>query len=278
MTGLHSCIYEGVVRHARHRPIAHRFSYRLFLLYLDLSEIDRALSGRLLWSASRPALARFRRRDHLGDPAVPLDRAVRELVRARTGCWPDGPVRLLTHLSYLGYCFNPISIYYLFAAEDARIDFLVLEVNNTPWGEQHCYVLDARRQPGPVLGHRFAKEFHVSPFLDMPMEYHWRIATPGERLTVEVEASDSRGAIFDGSMELDRAPISAGRLARNLATHPFITGKVIAAIYWQAFRLLLKGAPFFAHPDKRAGDDGGRRSPGRGDRGARGSGEGSNDS
>ena len=276
MTGMHSCIYEGGVRHSRHRLVSHGFSFRLFLLYLDLSEIDQVFAGRLLWSASRPALARFRRRDHLGDPAVPLDRAVRELVRDRTGCWPDGPVRLLTHLSYFGYCFNPISIYYVFAAEDARINFLVLEVNNTPWGERHCYVLDARRQPGPVLRHRFAKEFHVSPFLDMQMGYRWTIATPGERLTVAVKASDSEGVVFDGSMELERAPISAGRLARNLVAHPFITGKVIAAIYWQAFRLLLKGAPFVPHPGKRAAVDGAHRSPGRGERGARG--EGTNNS
>lgn len=255
MTGLQSCIYEGVVRHARRRPISHEFKYRLFLLYLDLSEIDQVFADRLLWSSSRPAPARFRRRDHLGDPDVPLDQAVRQLVRERTGCWPGGPVRLLTHLSYFGYYFNPVSIYYCFAAENDGIDFLVLEVSNTPWRERHCYVLDARDQPGPILRHWVAKEFHVSPFMDMRMGYHWTIATPGEQLMVSVQGSDADGALFDADLQLERVAISAGRLARNLVAHPFMTGKVIAAIYWQAFRLLLKGAPFFAHPNQQTDRD-----------------------
>ena len=268
MTGLQSCIYEGAVRHVRHRPVAHEFRHRLFLLYLDLSEIDQVFAGRLLWSSSRPAPARFRRRDHLGDPGVPLDLAVRQLVRERTGGWPSGPVRLLTHLSYFGYYFNPISIYYCFAGAGERIDFLVLEVSNTPWGERHCYVLDARDQPGPILRHQFAKEFHVSPFMDMRMGYRWAIATPGEQLTVNVQGSDSNGTMFGADMELQRASISSGRLARNLVAHPFMTGKVIAAIYWQAFRLLLKGAPFFAHPSKRTDGEYAGRATAPGDRGA----------
>jgi hypothetical protein len=268
VTGLQSCIYRGTVRHARHRPISHKFNYRLFLLYLDLSEIDRVFAGRLLWSARRPALARFRRRDHLGDPSVPLDQAVRELVRDRTGCWPDGPVRLLTHLSYFGYYFNPISIYYCFAAKGGRVDFLVLEVSNTPWGERHCYVLDTRDQAGPVLRHRGAKEFHVSPFMGMQMGYRWLVTIPGEKLAVSVQGSDSVGRLFDADLELARAPISAGRLARSLVAHPFMTGKVIAAIYWQAFRLLLKGAPLFPHPKKRTSDNAAGCEPARGDGGS----------
>ena len=129
-----SCIYEGVVRHARHRPVRHKFSFRLFLLYLDLDEIDAVFADRLFWSANRPAPARFRRADHLGDPDLPLDEAVRRLVRNRTGSRPGGPVRLLTHLSYFGYCFNPISIFFCFSPDGSAVEFLVMEVSNTPGG------------------------------------------------------------------------------------------------------------------------------------------------
>ena len=258
MTATHSCIYEGLVRHARHRPVAHRFSYRLFLLYLDLAEIDRVFEGRLLWSASRPAPARFRRADHLGDPDLPLDEAVRELVRDRLGARPQGPVRLLTHLSYFGYCFNPISIYYCFAPDGDAIEYVVLEVSNTPWGERHCYVLDARGQSGPVLRHRGKKEFHVSPFMDMEMEYRWAIGVPGQALNASVQGLDGAGRLFDAALELERVPISSASLARNLARYPFMTVRVVAAIYWQALRLRLKRAPFFPHPAKRA-ESGSRR-------------------
>lgn len=249
---MQSCIYEGVVRHARHRPVTHRFSYRLFLLYLDLAELDQVFADRLFWSTKRPAPARFRRTDHLGDPATPLDEAVRRLVHERTGSRPGGPVRLLTHPSYFGYCFNPISIYFCFDPAGSTVQFLVMEVSNTPWGERHCYVLDGRGQTGPVLRHEGSKEFHVSPFMGMAMVYRWAVGVPGEELAVSVQGSDRDGPMFLADMELDRVAIGGASLARCLAAYPFMTGRVLAAIYWQAFRLLLKGAPFFPHPGKRA--------------------------
>ena len=138
-----SAIYEGTVRHRRRRPRLHAFTYRVFLMYLDLDDLDDVFQGRWLWSTQRPALARFRREDHVGDPSVPLDEAVRDLVAARTGHRPAGPVRLLTHLRYFGYVMNPVSFYYCFAADGAGLEAIVAEVNNTPWGEQHCYVLRA---------------------------------------------------------------------------------------------------------------------------------------
>ena len=256
---MNSCLYEGVVKHARHRPVRHKFSFRLFLLYLDLAEIDQVFADRLFWSTKRPAPARFRRSDHLGDPDLPLDEAVRSLVRERTGSWPGGPVRLLTHLSYFGYCFNPISIYFCFAADGITVEFLVMEVSNTPWGERHCYVLDARGQRGPVLRQAGKKELHVSPFMGMQMDYRWAVGIPGETLHVSVKGSDSEGHLFDAELELDHAPINRVSLARCLVRHPFMTGRVLAAIYWQAFRLLLKRAPFFPHPGRRTKDPAPRR-------------------
>ena len=79
-------------------PVLHEFSYRMFMLYLDLSELPGLFDRRWLWSARGPALARFQREDHFGDPAVPLTDSVRDLVARETGVRPAGPIRLLTHL------------------------------------------------------------------------------------------------------------------------------------------------------------------------------------
>ena len=106
---MHSALYRGSLKHRRFAPRGHRFGYRLFLAWLDLDELDTVFRGRWFWSTRRLALARFDRRDHLGEPSVPLERAVRDLVEARTGRRPAGPIRLLTHLRYFGYCFNPVS-------------------------------------------------------------------------------------------------------------------------------------------------------------------------
>ena len=39
MTAQASAIYSGTVSHARRGPRAHAFSYRMYMLYLDLDEL-----------------------------------------------------------------------------------------------------------------------------------------------------------------------------------------------------------------------------------------------
>ena len=118
---MHSALYHGWLDHRRLAPRRHAFRYRLFMAYLDLAELDQVFRGRWLWSTRRAALARFDRRDHLGDPAQPLGDAVRALVAERTGHKPEGPIRLLTHLRHFGYVFNPVSFYYCFDAADRTV-------------------------------------------------------------------------------------------------------------------------------------------------------------
>ena len=63
---LHSAVYEGWVRHRRSVPREHAFRYRMFMLYLDLAEIERVFEGRWLWSVGRRNVVEFRRGDYHG--------------------------------------------------------------------------------------------------------------------------------------------------------------------------------------------------------------------
>ncbi|MGB0712812.1 MAG: DUF1365 domain-containing protein [Gammaproteobacteria bacterium] len=242
--GPFSRIYEGRVRHRRRQPVAHEFSYRMFMMYLDLDELPTLFQGRWFWSNEGRGLARFDRAAHLGDPGRPLDECVRDLVRERTGDRPVGPIRLLTHLRYFGHRFNPVSFYYCFDERGRDVHFIVAEINNTPWGEQHCYVCDRRTG----AEHRFAKDFHVSPFMPMDQSYRWRFGAPGERLDVFMENSESGAPVFDASLSLEARPVSGPALASVLLRFPLMTVKVVAAIYWQALKLWLKDVPVFDHP------------------------------
>ena len=231
---MHSAIYRGWLRHRRFAPRRHAFRYALFMVYLDLAELDQAFRGRWLWRA----VARFRREDHLGDTSVSLDQAVRDLVQRQTGKRPQGRIRLLTHLRYFGYCFNPVSFYYCFDGA-GHVEAIVAEVNNTPWGERRCYVLGPRRTTT-------RKAMHVSPFMPMDLSYDWRFTAPGERLGVGMALERGGEKAFDATLALAREPISNGVLLR----FPWMTLKVIAAIHWEALRLWLKRVPIHPHPSR----------------------------
>ncbi|MGD2137642.1 MAG: DUF1365 domain-containing protein [Gammaproteobacteria bacterium] len=249
---MHSCLYVGQVKHRRHTPVPHAFQYALFMLYLDLDELPRVFRKRWLWSTTRPALARFRREEHLGDSRVDLGAAVRRLVADETGITLKGPIRLLTNLRYFGYGFNPVSFYYCFDTTGKKLEVIVAEVNNTPWGEQHCYILPESRNRGSATRKRFLldKRFHVSPFMDMNIDYDWRFSQPGERLVVHMQNHHRGKRIFDASLTLRQRPCTGMNLAAVLAGYPLQTVKIIAAIYYQALRLWLKRTPVFPHPDK----------------------------
>lgn len=244
---MRSALYRGWVRHRRFSVRPHQFRYGLFMVYLDLGELEQVFKGRWLWSTGRAALAWFRRADYPGDPEQPLDEWVRERVARKTGRRPGGPIGLLTHLRYFGYGFNPISVYYCFDAGGERVETVVLEVTNTPWGERCHYVIS------PQPGERFSKAMHVSPFMPMGLHYRWYANAPGERLCVHlnvcretVQGQEERQ--LDATLSLRREPITGMNLALAWLRFPWMTGKVIAGIHWEALKLWLKGVPVFNKP------------------------------
>ncbi|MBT8421766.1 MAG: DUF1365 domain-containing protein [Gammaproteobacteria bacterium] len=247
---MHSCIYKGNISHSRKGTAANAFRYSLFMLLLDLDETDTVFAGRWFWSTRRPAPARFKREDHYGDPAQPLAEAIRDLVEKQTGSRPSGRVQLLTHLSYFGYCFNPLSVYYCYDA-DEQLQDVVLEVSNTPWGEQHCYVLGSEANESDRR-HRysFAKDFHVSPFLPMDMQYRCRLTPPADTLYVALDNYRDDVKIFGSHLALERREITGRALAATLLRDPLMTFRVVALIHWQAMKLWLKRATYYGHPAK----------------------------
>lgn len=246
-----SAIFEGWVRHRRFDPVEHDFRYRLFLPYLDLDRLPELLDPFPLWSARRPAPARFRRFDYMGDPARPLSECARDLVAEQTGARPGGPVRMLANVRFYGHVFNPIALYYCFDAADERVEAVIADVNNIPWGERHPYVLARGARGGRVLSDELPKELHVSPLMGMDQTYSFRATEPGSELIVHIDSIGGRGKAFDATLSLKRRELTRARMAALLARYPAISMRIVARIYGQTLRLKLKGARYFPHPERR---------------------------
>ena len=248
---MESAIYSGTLRHRRFEPARHDFTYPLFMAFLDIDHIPELMKISPFTSYNRFNWASFHERDHFGEPAAPLrERLTTDAARQGIRL-PDGPILLLTHLRYLGYNFNPISLFYCYSRQGA-LETVLAEVNNT-FGESHNYWLSAaNRVPLPNANiFRCPKAMHVSPFLPMQLDYRFVLAPPGERLAVQMNTLKGEHSLFDATLRLRREPWSASSIHRALLRFPWMTAKVTAAIHWEALRLYLKKVPVFTHPARR---------------------------
>ncbi len=253
---MNSCLYEGHVRHRRRSPKKHMFNFKMYMLWLDLDELQEVFKRRWLWSTERPAFSRFRESDHLTvvDQSLTLRERVNLVLRKHNICQRIGPVRLLTQLRYLGFAMNPVSFFYCFDEQGESVVAIIAEVNNTPWGEQHLYVIEAGGHKSTVVADRIDKDFHVSPFMSLDMQYRMMFTDPESKLGVKIENYENAERIFDVSMLLEKKTITSWNLNRVLIAYPLMSVQVFVGIYWQALRLYLKGIPFYSHPRRSDSD------------------------
>jgi len=232
----------------------------MFMMYLDLDELPTLFDRFLLWSKDKSNFASFKSKNYLVDKNNDLKNGVRQEIKKQTGAIHKGPVRMLTHLSYFGYCFNPVSFYYCFDESDSKVEFIVSQINNTPWDERFSYVIDNRKEKivhqdsvadGKIsnpIERNFDKAFHVSPFLPMDMQYLWRFSPPGKKLSVYMKNMQKEKKVFDVTLNLRAKPITSMNLAKALFRFPLMTWQVVFKIYWQSLILWLKKTPFYDNP------------------------------
>jgi len=246
-----SAFYFGEVRHHRKSPKKHDLKYQVYMAHLFLDETNQVFQNRWFWSVNRSNLGAFVRSDYHRPEVDDLAKAVRDTMSDQLGRKCFGPVSIITHLRTFGYCFNPVSFYFLWNEEKTRPVALMAEITNTPWGERYAKCFEWNSEDEDARSdHEFHKEFHVSPFIGMDVEYDWRFRQPAKKFHADMLLREQGKLFFTAHLQLKRCPANAKNLAWALIRFPFMTLNVTRAIYWNALLLRLKGCPFFSHPKK----------------------------
>lgn len=243
-----SSLYVGTIGHHRQIPREHRFQYPFFMWFLNLDELDQLPALGRWFSTSKWALSRFHRPDYHGAPELPLAEAIRKRMEELTGHPVQGQVYGLMNMRTLGLYFSPVNFYYGYDREENCTHFLA-EVSNIPWNERHHY---GHYLSGNQLSPDNPKAFHVSPFNPLNQHYSWQIKPPAETVSVQIKVDDDRGHIFTAQLDLNRRPLTLKSVRRELLKKPAMTIYMVAAIYWQALKLFIKGVPFVGYKKEAA--------------------------
>ncbi|WP_269713302.1 DUF1365 domain-containing protein [Caulobacter sp. NIBR2454] len=240
-----SAIYVGQVRHKRVRPRDHALRYRVFMLFLDLNEIDAILGRLRLLLRGRFGLMSFNDADY-GDRSGTALRPQIEARLAEAGIEGGGAIRLLTMPRILGYGFNPLSLYFCHRP-DGALAAIIYEVSNT-FGERHSYLIATPEPDDGTVRQSAPKRFYVSPFMDMDLNYAFAVQPPGEGASVSIAVSDKTGPMLTASFVGARRPLTDKELLKAWLTHPLLTFKVMAGIHWEALKIWRKGVGFRRRP------------------------------
>ncbi len=239
-----SALYVGTVRHRRRGEPSHEFSSRVWHALIDLDELPQLATGIRGFSHNGFNLVGFDDRDHMGPTREPVRIKLERWLRSRGIRTEFANVTLLTHLRILGHVFNPVSFFFC-RDESNVLRHVVAEVNNT-FGETYCYLLEA---DADGAREEQDKVFHVSPFQPVDGRYRFRINPPGTRMTAHIEVVREGRSVFDTTLTEKRRPLTGPSLFKTVVRHPHTGLRTLGLIHYQALRLWLKRASFYAKPE-----------------------------
>lgn len=240
---MRSAIYSGTVKHNRLLPSLHQFRYPISMFYISFNELEEINNKYWFLSVDKFNILSFKLKNYLSADSV------KEKINLAGFHYDNDKISILTHLSYLGFCYNPVSFYYCYDSEGDILQFILAEINNTPWNERYVYVLKCQHNMEKYI-FEFPKKFHISPFMKMNLDYVWKISKPDEHIHITMQNFESSVLQFKVNMNLKKFKITNYSIFRYVITYTLITYRILFRIYWQAFMLWLKKIPFYTHPEK----------------------------
>ncbi|MCH9692519.1 MAG: DUF1365 domain-containing protein [Gammaproteobacteria bacterium] len=249
-----SAFYIGKLFHKRNLPKKHSFHYSFYMLALDLDEVE-SLEKRYWWlSTQHFAPLQLKASDYLSKYINPKNKKsaltevqqLKERILHLAQTMKEDShtsevinrVVMFAQLRCFGIYFSPVNFFFLYQGNDCR--YLLVEVRNTPWNKRYSYLVNVKN---PIPSR---KNFHVSPFMSLDMEYRWRIRISSQSIFIGIENWNKK-QLFRAAFSAKRYEINKTNILSILLRWPIITLSTIKNIYWQAILLFLKGIPYIPY-------------------------------
>ena len=242
-----SGIYQGLVSHKRFSPKINEFSYQISMLGIMLDELDKVTTEHQLFGTKWFNPVRFNEKDYIKSEPGSLKQRIAIKVKSLGGEWDGHKVLMIAQCRCLGIYFSPINFYYCFDKNE-ECSYMLAEVSNTPWNERHYYLVNVPKKRTSNIdgkGNITKKDFHVSPFMELNINYHWNINRPSEKLFINIQnfTQDTNEKVFEANMKLTKRPLKTLSLIKSWLSLPFTIIKIVTLIYWQAIKLFIKRVP-----------------------------------
>lgn len=246
-----SYLYVGNIFHRRFSPKKHSFSYSLYMLAIDVSDIENQSNNFGILGCSWYHPLHFVEKDYLRGEPNSLRQRITNKIHLLNGYSDIDRVLMLVQVRCFGIYFSPANFYFCYDST-GKCTQMLAEVSNTPWNERHYYLVDLITKKEKMN----KKSFQVSPFLDLDMSYFWHVKPPcnsNNKLIITIEnkrincEENVTEKVFDASLVLNKQPLTKKNLSKVWCHFPIMTIKIVSSIYWQALRILMKRIPFLGY-------------------------------
>jgi DUF1365 family protein len=242
---MNSCIYNGVVKHQRFKPVKHSLNYKTFSMLIDLDEVEKLAKNISIFSLNKFNFFSFYNLDHGARDGSPLKDWVLKNIKKFNINNNITKIKLLCYPRIFGYVFNPLSIFYCYENDELKAIFY--EVKNT-FNEQHTYIFKIKNDE--KIEQKCKKKFYVSPFMDMETYYNFKLLNPNEKLSIFIRQTNGEETVLTATQTGDKKEFSFKQLLINFFKYPLMTIKIITSIHYEAFFLWKKGAVYKKRDNK----------------------------
>lgn len=239
MSQLASAMYQGKVNHRRFTPKSHSFTYSYCMWLIDVDEVAQLNERFTLFGQKKWRPIRFNFADHLANVTDPAQfkARIKTKVEELGGHWQGEKLMMMTQVRMMGMYFSPVNFHFCFDGDTCR--YMLAEVSNTPWLEKHWYLVDLDCGVNE-------KDFHVSPFMPIEQDYKWRVKLPQDTFFAHIE-NWQKNKVFDATLKMQRVELTNSNILKTFIRFPIIAVSTVAAIYWQAAKMFVKGFKFYSY-------------------------------